>query len=115
MSLAAGRLDRRIVIERLALVDDGYQKRPGSWAALATRPAQYVPGRGSERFAAAAENATQPAAFRIRWSPAVADVSPADRVRALGRIWTIAGVAELGRREGLELMCVASDDGAAGG
>ncbi|WP_454280485.1 phage head closure protein [Sphingomonas sp. Marseille-Q8236] len=110
----AGALDRRITIERTTPVDDGYQTRAGAWVPLTTVWAQYRPGRGSERFAAAMQSASQPAAFWIRWSSKVADVGPQDRVRFEGRLYQITARSEIGRREGIELMCIASDDGSGG-
>jgi SPP1 family predicted phage head-tail adaptor len=112
--LETGRLDRRIAIERAGNVDDGYQVRDDAWAPIASVWAEYRPGKGSERFAAAAQSAVQPVAFWIRWSRAVADVSPRDRVRFQNKIYSITAVSEIGRREGLELMCTTSDDGSAG-
>jgi SPP1 family predicted phage head-tail adaptor len=112
--LETGRLDRRIAIERAEVVDDGYQNRETNWALIATVWAEYRPGKGSERFAAAAQSAMQPVAFWIRWSRSLCDVSPRDRVRFENRIYAITAVTEIGRREGLELMCVTSDDGSAG-
>lgn len=106
-----GPLNRRIAIERAGDIDDGYQTRDDAWALIATVWAEYRPGKGSERFAAAAQSAVQPVAFWIRWSRTVADVSPRDRVRFQDKIYSITAVSEIGRREGLELMCTASDTG----
>ncbi len=113
MAMAAGKLDRRIRIERATAVDDGYQTRPGAWAELATVWAQFIPMSGKEAREQLGREATMPASFRIRWSSRTADVSPADRVRypagEAGRIYEIKAVNEIGRREGLELVTLASD------
>lgn len=112
--LDPGRLDRRIIVERARTIDDGYAARLGDWVPLVEVWAEFRPGRGSERFEAAVRAAAMPAAFWIRWSPDVSGVTPADRVRFDGRVWAITAVTEIGRREGLELMCQASDDGSSG-
>ncbi len=112
--IRAGALDRQIVIERARPIDDRYQTRDTDWTPIGEARAQYRPGKGSERFAAAAQSAVQPVAFWVRWSRSLCDVSPRDRVRFENRIYSITAVTEIGRREGLELMCVTSDDGSAG-
>lgn len=115
MGLITGRLDRRIRIERSTPVDDGYQTRPGNWATLTTVWAQYKPAKPSERFELAARQAVAPVAFLIRWSSKVADVGAGDRVRFPatddGQWYDIVGDTQIGRRDGIELQCVAVSDG----
>ncbi len=116
MGLDARKLDRRIRIERATSIDDGMQTRTGPWEALTTVWARYLPGKGSERFEAATRRAEQPVAFTIRWSQLAATISSADRVRYPaaddGRLYEIvAPPTEIGRRDGIELMCVVASDG----
>ena len=116
MGLDAGGMDRRIRIERATTIDDGMQTLPGPWEPLVTVWARYSPGKGSERFEAATRRAEQPVAFIIRWSSAVQGIAATDRVRFpatdAGDIFEIiAPPTEIGRREGIELLCVAASDG----
>jgi len=110
-----GRLDRRITIERNTPVDDGHQTRLGDWVPIVTAWAQYLPGRGSERRTLAAERSVLPVTFRVRWSPMMAGVLPTDRViypAPDGPVHEIvAPLTEIGRREGLEIICAAVTGG----
>lgn len=76
----------------------------GTWALVAEVSAEIqhmLPSRG-ERLAGGINMAARPARVRIRWR---ADVTSDMRIVLDGRVMHIvAGPAELGRREGLELM-----------
>jgi SPP1 family predicted phage head-tail adaptor len=110
---AAGKLDRRITLQRITgTVDDGYTSTPG-WAALAKVWAQYLPGTGQERSEQAERAATIVETFRIRWSSDVADLTPADRLVFQDRTYDIKSAVELGRREMIEIKAVARSDGGA--
>ncbi|RIA37479.1 head-tail adaptor [Hephaestia caeni] len=116
--LQAGKLDRRVRIEKRTLVDDGYNEVE-TWAALTTVWTQFIPGGGKEAREAIGRAATTPATFRIRWQSALADMidnGPADyRLRFPakddGRVFDIKKTNEIGRREGIEIVAVASDAG----
>ncbi len=110
--LDAGALDRRIRIERAGMGDDGYNETE-VWTPLATVWAQYLPARGREAREALGREATMPATFRIRWRADAPPIGPGDRLRFPadddGRVFDIASVIEIGRREGLEITAVAGD------
>ncbi|TZG26503.1 phage head closure protein [Sphingomonas montanisoli] len=108
--MRAGALDRRIVIQRAALAPDAAGDPMPSWADLVTVWASARPAPGVERLQSAEIAATAPMVFRIRWSSAVSDVSPADRIAYGGRDWNIVSVVEIGRREGLEIAATARAD-----
>lgn len=95
----AGALDRRITIERPALVDDGYQERE-DWAPVATLWASYSAVSDGERFSAGAVRSDITARFRVRYRP---DISPKDRVRYGDEAFDIVAVKEIGRREWTEI------------
>jgi SPP1 family predicted phage head-tail adaptor len=104
MILTAGRLNRRVRIEKpvpdAALDGAGF----GSWAPVATVWAEVQDVRPSrtERMAEGLNVASRPARVILRWR---ADVTPAMRIVMGDRIMQIiGGPAELGRREGLELL-----------
>lgn len=119
MAIAAGRLDRRIRIEKSALVDDGYQTRPGDFETLTTVWAQYRPSEASVRADLAAREAKMPVAFLIRYLGKAKELyqpvaGAAYRVRFpakdSGSVYDIIGVTVTQARDGLELQCVAVAD-----
>lgn len=108
--MKAGPLDRRITIERYTETRDAFNNPVQTWATLTTVWAAVEHIRDSERWAAQEVGATATMRFQIRYSSTVADVSPLDRVVYEGRAYDIAGVKEIGRREGLELTASARVD-----
>lgn len=102
----AGRLDRRIVIEARSVTRAESGEEVESWAALATVWAQLLPMTGREFYSAGgAQNVpAETARFRVRW---LSSVTPQHRIQADGKTWNIRNVAEIGRREGLELTAEA--------
>ena len=103
----AGSLDRRIVLRAKLLTPDEMGQALETWSDLASVWAEKTDLRGREFFAARAINAEIETRFRIRWR---AGVTPALRIAHDGRDYEILSVVEIGRREGLELMCKARAD-----
>ncbi len=105
----AGSLDRRVRIEQ-PVADNSFDGAgSGEWQAVATVAAGIVdalPGRG-ERLAEGINTTTRPARVRMRYRD---DITAAMRLVEIvggmdGRIMQIVTVpAELGRRDGLEMM-----------
>ncbi|MBM3545281.1 MAG: head-tail adaptor protein [Alphaproteobacteria bacterium] len=110
MALQAGDLDRRITIERCTEMRDAFNNPVKTWGPLATVWASRADVSDSERSAAQEIGAEITTRFRIRWSRALSDVDPRDRVRFDGRLYGIAAVKEIGRREGLEITASARSD-----
>lgn len=104
MPLEAGRLDRRITIQSYTTSADSYGEPLKTWADFVTVWAQYLPLRGAERFAAKQVDATIEAKFRLRWRD---DLDTTMRITFESRTWDIAGIVEIGRREGLEIIAAA--------
>ncbi len=102
--MAAGSLDRRILIQRPRAAAGFTSAGSGAWADLVTVWANVqdsLPSR-SERLADGINVASRPARVRMRYRN---DVTPDMRFVMDGRIMQIvAGPAELGRRDGLEFM-----------
>jgi len=106
--MIAGKLDRRITIERQGPeTDDGLTTVPGEFAPLATVWASYEPVSDAERDRAQQVGASRTARFVIRWSSTVSDVNPADQLVFEDRRFAISGAKELGRREGIEITATA--------
>jgi SPP1 family predicted phage head-tail adaptor len=105
--MIAGPLDRRVTLQRPAETRGaagdsliGYQTVAEVWAGKRDM-------RGREVLAAGATLAEVETLITIRWR---SDIRPAWRVLLDGRAYDIQGMAEVGRRDGLELRCVAVAD-----
>lgn len=104
MTPAAGALDRRVELlrPRVERGPAGDERRVG-WAVVDEAWAGRDDVAGREFVRAGQRLAQRTCRFRIRWRPGVdqlAAVREAD-----GTVWEVLGVAELGRRAGLELTC----------
>lgn len=114
MPLAAGKLDRRIRLERSTATQDEMNEDVLTWHELATVWASYEPIRDGEKFRAASTSAGLSARFVIRYSSQVADLNPMDRLVFKGVTYAIVGVKEAqGRNVGLEITVAGLGDGAA--
>ncbi len=109
--MQAGKLDRKIILQRFTTTVDAYNEPVLTWATLATRSASYEPMSDGERFRAGETAANASARFVIRWSSAVSTLNPKDRLQYEGETWQILHVKELGRREGLEITAGTRADG----
>jgi SPP1 family predicted phage head-tail adaptor len=110
--MQAGKLDRRITIQRATITRDEYNEEVLAWGDLCTVSASYEPIRDGEKFRAGERAAELSARFQIRWSSQVRDVTPEDRVVFEGKVHELTNVKEIPRRVGLELTTVARGDGA---
>jgi SPP1 family predicted phage head-tail adaptor len=108
--MRAGKLDRRITIERKTVTLSDRGQETLTWSTLATVWAEKRENTGSERFAREQIVGATLVTFRIRWSDAVSAVTVEDRVGFDGRTFEIMAVREIGRREGVELDCTAHGD-----
>ena len=102
--MRAGSLYRRITVQRVTYVDDGYGSSE-QWQDAFSTWAQMIQESGREFIAAAAVQATRRVVFRLRWRPGI---SVLDRVIYRGLPHNIEDVKELGRADGLELHTIAS-------
>lgn len=100
--MRAGRLDRRVTLQRRAITRDAAGGAIEGWSSAFSCWAERRDVRGSERLEAGAVTATADAVFRIRWR---AGIDATWRLMEGATGWDIEAVAELGRRDGLELSC----------
>ncbi|OGR95736.1 MAG: hypothetical protein A2V88_15960 [Elusimicrobia bacterium RBG_16_66_12] len=117
--MRAGNLDRRIRFERATEAQDPDSGAPIlTWdppAASYDCAAEVRPLRGQEYFAAQQFAAKADTLFRIRWPRGFETLpEPDESVRLMydGRIYNIQHVAEIGRREGLEILATARAEAA---
>lgn len=104
MSLRAGELDRRIVVQRAAHATDSFGHEVATWRDMATVPAKVTPVSDSERLRAQEIAASLTHRFVIRWG---FGVTVEDRIAYEGRTFEISGVKEIGRRVGQEITAAA--------
>lgn len=117
--LDRGAMDRCVRVEKAQLVDDGYNE-VRQFAPVTTVWAQYLPARGSEAREALGQQATVPVTWRIAWRAAFAEMiekGPADYQLRYpptddGAVFDIKSAIEIGRRDGIEIVALASDDAA---
>ena len=105
--MRAGRLDRLITIGEFTSVQDSYGQEIETWPEFATVWAEKIDIKARERFAAQQDIAEETTRFRIRW---LAGVTPKMRIQHDGKTYDIEGIAELGRRAGLEITATARAD-----
>lgn len=111
MGLAAGKLDRRITLQRFTYTTDaGSGEQVKTWADLATRWASKRDASDSERIASAEISAEIGTRFTVHWDSTVADLNPKDRLVFDGRTYEIIAVKEIDRRVGIEISAIARSD-----
>lgn len=102
--LAAGRLNRRVTIVRPAFTTNAHNERVESdEPERTTVSASMAPGPGTERFQNAEVAASAPMRFVMRWHADL--VRAGDRIEGDdGRTYEILWWAEIGLREGIEVL-----------
>lgn len=100
----AGKLDRRVQFKRAAVIDDGYQERPGQYVSYGSPVwASKSEIRDAEKFRAGGVGLDVQARFSVRWSSFTSGITRRDRLTCEGEEYGIVGIKEIGRREGLEI------------
>lgn len=105
MTLRAGRLDRRIILQDYTS-DNGspYGEEFKTWTNTATVWAQFIPVKGTEEFLSVERYAEAEARFVIRYRTGV---TPKTRISFDSKTWNVIAVVEVGRQEALELYAKA--------
>ena len=103
--IAAGKLDRKITLQRITETVTATGAVSTTWADIATVRAEVVQTVAAEGFTdyGTAEDGT--VIFRLRYRPGI---TTADRVIYEGRTFDLKEVVEIGRRAGLELKGVST-------
>ncbi|MFE3837542.1 phage head closure protein [Pseudogemmobacter sonorensis] len=102
--MRAGKLTKTITLQRATIAVDQYGTPTEGWADLATVRAQIVQASTEEFMRNFGTRTEVAVVFRIRFMDGI---TPADRVTHGGRVYDLKEIKELGRREGLELRCIA--------
>jgi len=103
MILPIGKLDRRITLQGLTQTQGEYGELIDTWADVATVWANAYAGAGKEFVAARQVNAEVSMQFQIRWMT----VSTTMRILYDGKYFDIVDIAEVGRRERLNIFAKA--------
>jgi SPP1 family predicted phage head-tail adaptor len=102
--MQAGRLDRRVEIQRRTQTQESNGEYVYTWATIATVWATVKDLRGAEFFSARQTNAEVTTRFYVRW---IEGVTVLDRILYEGRVYDIAQVSEMARRQGLDILAIA--------
>lgn len=102
MAMRAGKMDRRITLQRKSSSGDSFGQPIETWADISggTVWAEVSPVSGNERWLSQQMIAEADTLFRIRY---MAGLTPLDRVVYDGRTYDVKSVIEIGRREGLDI------------
>lgn len=103
-SMRPGELDRRITFQRRGQTQSPSGAIVPGWVDHVTVWAGFRPTMGRERVQAPQTLATRTGTWRIRWR---SDITEDMRFLFRGQPWQIEGIAEIGRREGLEITATA--------
>lgn len=101
--MQSARLDRRVTVQQRVLTRDTYGSEIESWTERCVVWGQRLDTTGREYFTAAERRAEGTAKFRLRYRD---DLEVTDRLVCEGVTYDIQNIAELGRREGLEIVAV---------
>jgi SPP1 family predicted phage head-tail adaptor len=107
---AAGRLDETYEFLRATTVQDEFGQPIETYTVWRVAKGGRRDTRADERFRANQELATETAVIVFHFMDGT---SPKDRLRRVsdGRLYDILGIAEMGRRSGLEITAAARIDG----
>lgn len=110
--MAAGSLDRRIVIQRATTVANAFNAPIETWAPFATVWAGRSDVSDGERMAAGQVGSFVMSRFVVRANSTTKAIKATDRVSHDGAIWAIHGIKETkdGRNRFLELTCARDAD-----
>jgi SPP1 family predicted phage head-tail adaptor len=102
--MQSGKLQQPIELQSMAETVQPSGAVLQTWETYATGRAELRQAGVSEFLATFGEGSATNAVFVIRWLPGV---SVSDRINHSGKVWNIVAIAEIGRRNGLELRAVA--------
>lgn len=110
--MAAGKLDRRIVIQRATVTSGPFNEPAQTWADHLTVWAERKDVSDAEKMSAGMVSSVLMSRFKIRSSAAAVAITPKDRISYESKIWNIIGNKETveGRNRFRELTASTSLD-----
>jgi len=104
-------MNRRVQFLRAPLIDDGHGERLGAYVPHGRRIwASRDPVSDGEKFRADSTARDMTDRYRVHYSRLAASITLADRLVCEGRTYGIAGIKEIGFREGFEITARALPD-----
>jgi SPP1 family predicted phage head-tail adaptor len=103
--MRAGKLDKTITIQRRGEIVDDYGTVSEGWTDLATIKAQVIQSSTEEFLKSFGTTGETAIIFRIRWKEGF---RLSDRIVYAGENYDLKEIKELGRRDGMDLRCTAS-------
>lgn len=104
--MRAGKIDRKITIQRKTSNESNSGEVIETWTDLSTRWASIAPLVGTERLIGENLIAKEQVQFRTRWADVIADLSPQDRIiyppttsPTDKEIYNIIQASEIGRKD----------------
>jgi len=113
MGMSASKLDRRIVIERAEMIDDGYGNVTGEFVPIGTLWAHRSDIKDGEKVLSGSVTSDLQTRFTVRSSEFSRAITAADRIGHAGLEFNITGIKESadGRLQFLELTATARNEG----
>lgn len=102
--MRAGKLDRRLTVQRKTLVDSGGWNDEEVWSDLVTLWAEKEHAQEDIQYPEGAGLHFEITTFRTRY---FSDLRQTDRLVFEGEFFEIRGIREIGRREGMEIKAKA--------
>lgn len=102
--MRAGSLDRRVTIQARTLTSDAQGQQIETWSDVATVWGRRLDLRGREFIAAETKQGEATCTFEVRYR---SDVTVLNRLVCEGRTYDIVHVAEIGRRQALQIVASA--------
>lgn len=100
----AGKLDRRIKLQKQTLTQSAMGEFIVEWADVATVWARRLSSKGREFYSGGVQLGTEDAGFQIRHSTDVAAVDQTWRIVFDGSMYDISSIDEVGRKGYLTIM-----------
>lgn len=109
--MRAGKLDRRIILQRYDIVYDEWNQPIEGWADIGKRWASKEDVSDGEKVRAAQVGASVTTRFRVRYDSLTKTLTAADRIAYDGKVYSISGIKEgEGRKDELEITAATPND-----
>jgi SPP1 family predicted phage head-tail adaptor len=100
MTTRSGEYDREITILQNTPTRNSIGEVRPAWSDFRTLPARVIPLMSRDRFMSGGEHNVRAATFRTRWFDGLKSTM---QIQYEGSTYEIKGIAEVGRREGLDI------------
>jgi SPP1 family predicted phage head-tail adaptor len=111
--MAAGKLDRRVRIQRRSGITDAFGGESEVWIDGGAVWASRKDVSDAESIRAQEVGGSISCRFRMRWSSITSAIGSRDRLLCEGRLYEVTGTKEIGRREYVEISATARTEGGA--